>query len=796
MLRILVLGLIQDIILGSKIFYYHDPSNDIIKPRTHAKISESNTIIDFYFEFSQDQKEVTMMIEIDKISYFSFGLGKSMSDADVWVFEIDKNVIIGTDSHCSKHQVPPTDVSSGGTNDIIILGYYYNENGKSGVKFKRKANTGDKYDKELKQQKGVDFIWAHGKNDQSLKVSSHGKGNFGYVKIDLIDKGGDIDVDIEDENKYYKLHKWTNFICWGIASDLAIIVGRYFKTWGYRTYLHGFLFIMIIASSLTTAFFMLNTDWEILEWKHFKDESIKNKFHIVFFMILAFCMIIQCIGGILYNIMLTSYKINEKVSVKPSYHAIFGSIVYAIGKLQIIAGLFMDNDIRFMLILGAVLTIRFILEVLYQRGTLMVMTKSNSSSSYFKKNKVLPDQESLLDKINQSDLEVQEQNSDKLWCIYHNQIIDLSQMVHPGGNYIWNLIQGQDITKYVLGAYPVPQLTLKPYRHSLYTLQALQKYKTGVYVNEDLELFYNKTTQRPVKKLKAIWTLATVNPYTFLIAKFEFTNQQFQLRNAINGLDTFGSYFIIKSDDNNDIHQRQYTMVLSMTNKRVKYRKDILELYKKIINLQPIHKEIPKLEEFEDELPLIIKKYETKNGFSNYIHEDNRQGQYIIEGPYGNSIQIENNSHLIFIAGGTGLFPFLDILDYQLRVSYNQIVKMKLGEEASKLIDLGINEIKKFTITMFLAVNSIEDLIGRDIYFALLSLQQYLDSPNFKLIVKGNFKLKECPIIENRFTQQTFINHISDLNNSTTYFICGPPQMNIEVERILRDMGIMKIIVL
>lgn len=38
--------------------------------------------------------------------------------------------------------MPPTDVSSGGTNDIIILGYYYNENGKSGVKFKRKANTG------------------------------------------------------------------------------------------------------------------------------------------------------------------------------------------------------------------------------------------------------------------------------------------------------------------------------------------------------------------------------------------------------------------------------------------------------------------------------------------------------------------------------------------------------------------------------------------------------------------------------------------------------------------------------
>lgn len=41
-------------------------------------------------------------------------------------------------------------------------------------------------------------------------------------------------------------------------------------------------------------------------------------------------------------------------------------------------------------------------------------------------------------------------------------------------------------------------------------------------------------------------------------------------------------------------------MVLSMTNQRVKYRKDILELYKRILNLQPIQKEIPKLEEIED----------------------------------------------------------------------------------------------------------------------------------------------------------------------------------------------------
>jgi len=50
-------------------------------------------------------------------------------------------------------------------------------------------------------------------------------------------------------------------------------------------------------------------------------------------MILAICMIVQCIGGIIYNIMLISYKKNEKVSVKPSYHAIFGNLVYVFGKI-------------------------------------------------------------------------------------------------------------------------------------------------------------------------------------------------------------------------------------------------------------------------------------------------------------------------------------------------------------------------------------------------------------------------------------------------------------------------------
>jgi hypothetical protein len=95
----------------------------------------------------------------------------------------------------------------------------------------------------------------------------------------------------DDDIDFFTIHKWTNFVCWGIASDIGLVVGRYYKTWGYRTYFHGFLFVLIVTSSLTTAIMMLNTDWSVLKWSNFKHESVKNEFHIIIFFIFAILMI-------------------------------------------------------------------------------------------------------------------------------------------------------------------------------------------------------------------------------------------------------------------------------------------------------------------------------------------------------------------------------------------------------------------------------------------------------------------------------------------------------------------------
>lgn len=83
-----------------------------------------------------------MMLIIDKISYFGFGLGNKMKNADIWVFEIGDGTLTATDCYSSKDTTPPSDQSLGGRNDLILLGCKYDDDGKTMVKFKRKADTG------------------------------------------------------------------------------------------------------------------------------------------------------------------------------------------------------------------------------------------------------------------------------------------------------------------------------------------------------------------------------------------------------------------------------------------------------------------------------------------------------------------------------------------------------------------------------------------------------------------------------------------------------------------------------
>jgi hypothetical protein len=83
-----------------------------------------------------------MRIRINTPFFFAFGFGTGMDKAqDMWIFETLNGVITCIDASSKAYNVPQSDVVNGGTNDIVIVGQDYDNNGFTTVKFYRAIDT-------------------------------------------------------------------------------------------------------------------------------------------------------------------------------------------------------------------------------------------------------------------------------------------------------------------------------------------------------------------------------------------------------------------------------------------------------------------------------------------------------------------------------------------------------------------------------------------------------------------------------------------------------------------------------
>ena len=147
------------------------PKNDVTLPSSHSHFQSEQPNLDFHFywDFSEDNSTVTMAIRINKISFFGFGIGTSMTNSDMWIFEIqeDNKLIIVKDSWSDTRGYPRPDLQRGGSDDVTIIGCHYDDQiSWSTVKFTRKADTGDKYDLPLIQKESFDIFVAWDKPEK------------------------------------------------------------------------------------------------------------------------------------------------------------------------------------------------------------------------------------------------------------------------------------------------------------------------------------------------------------------------------------------------------------------------------------------------------------------------------------------------------------------------------------------------------------------------------------------------------------------------------------------------------
>lgn len=140
------------------------------------------------------------------------------------------------------------------------------------------------------------------------------------------------------------------------------------------------------------------------------------------------------------------------------------------------------------------------------------------------------------------------------------------------------------------------------------------------------------------------------------------------------------------------------------------------------------------------------------------------------------------------IAGGTGILPFLDLLDYLLKKAlftphYDEklVIPSTFNFYEEDYVGTFNNN---FKLILFASFANDDEFIGSDIIVNLYHIVKKKNLSFFEMklrISDKNTKFKGLPLINGYFDANFMNNNIKNDDNLKKIFICGPPAMNKKV---------------
>ncbi len=139
---------------------------------------QTRTFNGFTINWSNDNNYIYIGMQAKTAGWVAVGFGAEtfMKNADIIEGSVKDGNLTIADMFCAVEIGPhPPDTQSGGTDDILASAGKF-DNGYTVIEFKRKLDTGDKFDKPL--SKGINkIIWAYANEPLlTLKHSSRGSG--------------------------------------------------------------------------------------------------------------------------------------------------------------------------------------------------------------------------------------------------------------------------------------------------------------------------------------------------------------------------------------------------------------------------------------------------------------------------------------------------------------------------------------------------------------------------------------------------------------------------------------------
>ncbi|OMJ95838.1 hypothetical protein SteCoe_741 [Stentor coeruleus] len=566
-----------------------------------------------------------------KLGYCSIGLRSSMTNCDMFAALTDGENISLIDYWSRDHGTPRDDISEGGTEDIVKVSGGVDASGNIDITFKRKLNTGDKYDQQIYPDIKGNICWGYRNNHRGwTEHTNYGDAGFAWASTKA--------------NMYFSSTKDTKYnhgvamsVSWSCLAVIGIFVSRYFKYTSWWIYIHT---IPLLIASLITIISSSN----IYKDDQYPTETISEQTldHSRIGMIMSSIVIAQCIFGMMYSYFKIFTKNVQALTFMVRAHKVIGYALLIIGLINCFKGWDIYNGKTGigLTILGYVITVvAFIGFDVYQ---------------IFFKNRRQPASPKLPITTHSAAMEMIANGSKLMFA--DDMVLDVGgfMLSHPGGSFMISECIGEDTGKYMVGCSSYGGAIL-PYTHSNKAFSYFKNLAISRIPTPEGYL-YSPTNNNHNQMEFALVSKKALNDSTFLIY---LKSDDFKMAVHCQDPSWIGKHFMILHSTRLKTVRRYYSTMFV----------DLIEWSTEIGLTQSVER----VERVDDGLVKFIYKVYPGGYMTNHMNSLNIGEVLNIKGPYGPGLMLSimEGNYLAF-GGGTGLVPFLDLIYYAWKVGCNE----------------------------------------------------------------------------------------------------------------------------
>ena len=642
-----------------------------------------------------------------------------MTNSDLYILTVENLNLELIDTWCGLYYTPVLDTSQGGENSINIISLEFISDSTIQGVFTRSLDTNDSNDKKIVPDVSTSIIWAYVDGTSGVTFHYQNRCNKKLVsaKLTFATKASNFQFDITNSDKDRDNHGRVMTIAWGVLASVGIIAAKYFKAYSCWFLVH---FLCLMACSiLTIASSKITFEEGEVPVVAFADDNIK---HSRIGHILAALVVGQVVFGMLGSYFKLYTKNTSATLSLLKLHKLIGYAMFIAGLRNLYLGwdINKEGNPRTMAIIYIPVPIIFIGLELYRK--------------LYSSRATIPDKK--LKEMNHFEVMDQVKSGKKL-MFADELVIDVSSFSrsHPGGSFMISKNIGEDAGKYMVGCSSYGG-KYNAYAHSKNAFAMLKKLSVGriAPLNGYLTSIYNKEEiymNFVVKEKKDL------NSHTRALT---LSSPDYKVSTTCKEPSWLGKHFMFMFMKRRKITRRYYSAI-----------------FVDVMNWSPDKVQTETQGDSSGEVKFIFKVY-SDGKMTNYIDKLNQGESIMIRGPLGPGLLLSSlNGSFLALAGGTGLVPFIDLVDMAFR---------QFGKSTDQ-----------FKLSLFVFFRTYKD------GFALDSLKNFSDSTNWLELVVVTDEHPNKKGIPDEVK-------IRAANAVDLAWVCGPSGFNRSYSKLLIKSGI------